>query len=369
MSPFNPTHVSHKQVEAYPIAAAEFQADGSGKVGVNHPEHGYIVVPVPAGFLRRPGAVTEGDMLVRYEPTAEEPNGYLSHSPRAVFEAGYAAVSKGSGLSFGAALDALKAGQRVFRIGWNGTQPGGFIPPSRAPIVYDGLCYILLACGQVAFCDAEDFDLVSKQQNWVSMKGYPSFTDYSEPNHPRSVRLHQLLFPDWPMADHENGDRLDNRRSNLRECTSAQNAQNSASRVGSSSQYKGVTWDRSRGRWLAAIQTEGKARTLGRFDDEAEAARAYDQAARAAYGRFARLNFPSVEPRMWLALSGVLGGRRVDADKFWSPHNEAFALSNGGSAVVLPCITMKTATGEILMGWLASQTDMLADDWMIVPAA
>jgi Phage protein (N4 Gp49/phage Sf6 gene 66) family len=94
MSPFNPTHVSHKRVEAYPIAAAEFASDGSGKVGVNHPEDGYLVIPVPPGFLRRPGAVTEGDMLVRYEPTAEEPHGYLSHSPRAVFEAGYAPISR-----------------------------------------------------------------------------------------------------------------------------------------------------------------------------------------------------------------------------------------------------------------------------------
>lgn len=33
---------------------------------------------------------------------------------------------------------------------------------------------------------------------------------------------------------------------------------------------------------------------------------------------------------------------------------------------VLPSITMKTATGEILMGWLASQTDMLAEDWHVV---
>ena len=32
-----------------------------------------------------------------------------------------------------------------------------------------------------------------------------------------------------------------------------------------------------------------------------------------------------------------------------------------------PCITMKTATGEILMGWLASQTDMLAEDWLVIP--
>lgn len=71
---------------------------------------------------------------------------------------------------------------------------------------------------------------------------------------------------------------------------------------------------------------------------------------------------------MWLSLSGVPGGTRIDADKFWSPHNEAFARENGGAATVLPCITMKTATGEILMGWLASQTDMLAEDWMVVSA-
>jgi hypothetical protein len=130
MSPFNPTHVSHKQVEAYPIAAAEFEADGSGKVGVNHPEDGYIVVPVPAGFLRRPGAVSEGDMLVRYAPTAEEPHGYLSHSPRAVFDAGYAPLipaqhrksfeGGGRGLTFGQALEQMKDGDAVARDGWNG---------------------------------------------------------------------------------------------------------------------------------------------------------------------------------------------------------------------------------------------------------
>lgn len=65
---------------------------------------------------------------------------------------------------------------------------------------------------------------------------------------------------------------------------------------------------------------------------------------------------------MWLALS-CNGTREVPAPNFWAPPNRAYAEANGGSAVVLPCITMKTATGEILMGWLASQTDMLAEDW------
>lgn len=68
---------------------------------------------------------------------------------------------------------------------------------------------------------------------------------------------------------------------------------------------------------------------------------------------------------MWLSLSGD-GVREISADKFWSPNNAAYAESQGGFVKVVPCITMKTATGEILMGWLASQTDMLSEDWLIV---
>lgn len=68
---------------------------------------------------------------------------------------------------------------------------------------------------------------------------------------------------------------------------------------------------------------------------------------------------------MWLALS-CDGTREVPAANFWAMPNREFAEANGGKATVLPSITMKTATGEILMGWLASQTDMLADDWQII---
>lgn len=67
---------------------------------------------------------------------------------------------------------------------------------------------------------------------------------------------------------------------------------------------------------------------------------------------------------MWLALTP--GTADLPADKFWNRHNRAFAEQNGGTATVLPTITMKTATGEILMGWLASQTDMLSSDWCVV---
>jgi hypothetical protein len=68
---------------------------------------------------------------------------------------------------------------------------------------------------------------------------------------------------------------------------------------------------------------------------------------------------------MWLAYyPGAMHG--LPAEYFWSPANQEYARSQpDGTAKVLPCITMKTATGEILMGWLASQTDLLATDWEI----
>lgn len=67
---------------------------------------------------------------------------------------------------------------------------------------------------------------------------------------------------------------------------------------------------------------------------------------------------------MWIAFSP--GTVDLPTDKFCGFQNRRYADKNGGKATVLPCLTMKTATGEILMGWLASQTDLLAEDWEIV---
>lgn len=98
------------------------------------------------------------------------------------------------------------------------------------------------------------------------------------------------------------------------------------------------------------------------FGDAIEALKAGEKVARAGWNG----------KGMWLSLSCAPGGdaiagrREIAAENFWSRNNSEYARQNGGSAVVLPCITMKTATGEILMGWLASQTDMLAEDWQIV---
>jgi len=95
------------------------------------------------------------------------------------------------------------------------------------------------------------------------------------------------------VVDHISGDTLDNRRANLRVCTGAQNSMNrKASRraVNPNIPFKGVTVQR--GRYFARIQVARRALRLGGFDTAADAARAYDAAARIHHGEFARLNFP-----------------------------------------------------------------------------
>lgn len=66
---------------------------------------------------------------------------------------------------------------------------------------------------------------------------------------------------------------------------------------------------------------------------------------------------------MWLTLSP---GGIIPAERFWAQNNAQFAESQPGRAAeVLPYITMKTADDKIVP-WLASQTDLLANDWGVV---
>lgn len=67
---------------------------------------------------------------------------------------------------------------------------------------------------------------------------------------------------------------------------------------------------------------------------------------------------------MWICLAD--GQSALPAEKFWNRHTRAFAQANGGAADVLPYFVMKTADNKILMGWFASQTDMVAEDWEIL---
>ena len=88
--------------------------------------------------------------------------------------------------------------------------------------------------------------------------------------------------------DHINGQKDDNRWQNLREATRSQNGANRGANKRNTSGYKGVTWDKNRSKWSAAIMCQGQPYNLGGFDTPEEAHEAYKKAAGALFGDFAR---------------------------------------------------------------------------------
>jgi hypothetical protein len=108
----------------------------------------------------------------------------------------------------------------------------------------------------------------------------------------RLIYMHRQIMdpPEELYIDHINGDRLDNRRSNLRICTHAENQRNRKATVGSS-KYKGVGFFKRDRKWAARIRFNSKLIHLGYFDNEIDAAKAHDKAARELHGEFARTNF------------------------------------------------------------------------------
>lgn len=107
--------------------------------------------------------------------------------------------------------------------------------------------------------------------------------------HREVVKLHGIPIPPDCIVDHIDTNTLNCCLSNLRVCTQQENCQNRRP-IGGASQYKGVTLHKPSGRWRAKIKVDGKYKSLGYYDTEEEAAKAYDRAALESFGEYARIN-------------------------------------------------------------------------------
>jgi len=145
---------------------------------------------------------------------------------------------------------------------------------------------IPLQSGRFTIIDDTDYDNVSRFK-WTAHRlsgiWYAISTAYlgtvnSQPQL-YTLLLHRLLMrpPQGMEVDHIDHNGLNNLRSNLRVCTTAQNQWNQRPRHGTS-QYKGVHWQKQAKKWKAQIIVNNKYHYLGIFKNEIDAARAYNQA-------------------------------------------------------------------------------------------
>lgn len=161
-----------------------------------------------------------------------------------------------------------------------------------------------LTKGYVAIIDQADVELVSRHTWHASISCgncVCARTNITVATRKRAhISMHRLIgaamgFDQSLEVDHIDGDRLNNRRSNLRPATNAQNVKNVGPRKTNRSGYKGVCWHKKSGAWAAQINVGGRRRHLGLFANKESAARVYDAWAREAHAEFARLNFGDEE--------------------------------------------------------------------------
>ena len=157
---------------------------------------------------------------------------------------------------------------------------------------------LILTTGEKAIVDSSDYESLNSHR-WRRSRNRPDGQIYPHAIiGGQHVRMHRFLMnpPPGMQVDHINGNTLDNRRSNLRIGTHAQNKGNTRkqkSRRGNSklsSQFKGVFREIG-GKWVAQIGSRPR-QHLGTFSKEEDAAKAYDVAAVEKYGEFASVNFP-----------------------------------------------------------------------------
>lgn len=138
-----------------------------------------------------------------------------------------------------------------------------------------------------AFVDSEDFEKVSKYRWIIQKNGWGQIYAYS---HKEKTLMHRLIMECPEMIDHANGNGLDNRKSNLRICDKRLNMANSKKRSDAkTSTYKGVSKHTDHHRekpWVVRVSRK----RIGTYKTEEEAARAYNKAARSAFGQYAKLN-------------------------------------------------------------------------------
>lgn len=150
------------------------------------------------------------------------------------------------------------------------------------------IAYIPITDSEFAVIDLDDFDKVAGWKWYKDRKGYAV-------NH-KAQKMHHLIIGkrEGFEVDHENRQKADNRKSNLRFVTASQNARNRRRLKDTVNPYAGVTKHKDKWRAYMHVEENGqkKNKYLGLYTTAEEAAKVRDAAVFVMFGTFAYFNFP-----------------------------------------------------------------------------
>jgi hypothetical protein len=164
------------------------------------------------------------------------------------------------------------------------------MPKDIRPIRVEGqLAYVPLTRGYEAVIDLADVPLVEGYNWYAFVDGPRIYARRCEAG--VSIYLHKVILGvlGSQRVDHKDGSTLNNRRDNLRKATHAQNMRNQKIRADSTTGFKGVSFSKGKGKFMAYIRFEGKRKHLGYHNTPEDAHAAYCAESIKLHGHFSRL--------------------------------------------------------------------------------
>lgn len=157
---------------------------------------------------------------------------------------------------------------------------------------------IKLPCSKITFISEEDSWILKEFPHWRFSGNYCKVSRYIKTEYGKAKEeyfIHRLIIGVVKgfEVDHINRNKLDNRRSNLRLASRGENSQNKAKAKNTTSKYRGVCYRPKLNKskpWTGYISKNGKRFELGYFDNEVDAAKAYNKKAKELWGEFAYEN-------------------------------------------------------------------------------
>lgn len=150
---------------------------------------------------------------------------------------------------------------------------------------------ITLTKNKIALVDDEDWLWLNAWKWKLSTQGYAVRNGSGAHTQRKAVSMHRQVVhcPAHLWIDHINGNRLDNRKINLRVCNQAENTYNQLRLYSNKHGFPGVQWHKGKKRWRAKITIQNICIYLGEFKELEQAAKAYEAAVLKYHGEYAAI--------------------------------------------------------------------------------